>query len=114
MTEIARTIEFYSRPGVVAMVELYCPGCRVIHRPQVEECDGHPTWTWNRSLTSPTFRPSLLCNKDGHYPDRPLCHSWVTDGLWDFLADSTHELAGKKVPMLAVDQWPDAADLDFV
>lgn len=110
--EVARTIMFYSRPDVVAQVELFCPGCEVIHRPLVEECDENPTWTWNRSLTKPTFRPSLLCNKDGTYPDRPRCHSWVTDGVWEFLSDCTHSLAGMKVPLTPVSEWPSNAEED--
>lgn len=31
--------------------------------------------------------------------DRRVCHSVVVDGVINFCADSTHEFAGKSVPM---------------
>jgi len=65
--------------------------------------EGQPvSWTWNGSYDSPTFTPSLLINKnnDGGYP---RCHSFVTNGQIEFLADCTHTLAGKTVRMEEAD-----------
>lgn len=28
------------------------------------------------------------------------CHSYLVDGVWEFLADSAHHLAGQRVPMV--------------
>ncbi len=72
-----------------------CPGCKIDHPFAV------PRWSWNGSLNKPTFRPSLLCNAD--YP-ASRCHSVVTDGRIQFMADSFHALAGKTV---GLPDWED-------
>lgn len=34
------------------------------------------------------------------------CHSFLREGVWDFLTDCSHELAGRKVPMVPIpDYW---------
>jgi hypothetical protein len=53
-----------------------------------------PNWQWNQSETSPTLSPSIRTS-DGTI----ICHSFVTDGMVHFCDDSTHELAGKIVPL---------------
>lgn len=65
-----------------------CPGCGNTHAFAV------PRWNWNGSMTAPTFTPSLLCNKD---QPTSRCHSFVTDGKIQFLADCWHSLAGQTV-----------------
>lgn len=67
-----------------------CPGCGYGHPFDV------PRWTWNGSLSCPTFTPSLLCNKDD---PKSRCHCVVTDGKIQFLDDCWHELRGKTVEM---------------
>ena len=99
---VLRPIYFYSRPDVIAEFAVPCPACEVNHHFFIEELDNHPVWTWNGSWDKPTFLPSMLANRKGAYPDRPLCHSWVTDGQWGFLRDSTHHMAGLTVPMIEV------------
>ena len=98
-----------------------CPGCGNIHCLPVAGDKG-PLWLWNGSLDRPTFDPSILA-RSGHYapgwkygsacwcsyndkhPDDGdpfkcgICHSFVRDGNIQFLVDSTHELAGKTVPI---------------
>lgn len=68
----------------------HCPGCKIPHAFTV------PPWTWNGKLEKPTFRPSLLCNRD-HAPSR--CHLWMSDGEIIFLQDCHHELRGQVVPI---------------
>lgn len=53
-----------------------------------------PNWQWNQSETSPTLSPSLRTS-DGMI----VCHSFVTDGMVHFCDGSTHEFAGKVVPL---------------
>lgn len=82
-------------------------------------------WTFNGDLEKPTFSPSVLVTS-GHYvpkapkvsdapescwctyakehPDEKVftcyrCHSFVKDGMVQFLGDCTHALAGKTVPL---------------
>lgn len=85
-----------------------CPGCAENHQITLG------TWSWNGSLDAPTFTPSLLVRGNQwpreEYPeyykpqhegvspgDDTVCHSFVTDGRIQFLADSTHKLAGQTV-----------------
>lgn len=90
-------------------VIFYCPGCKTHHGPIV---DGSRGWTWNGSLESPTFSPSILVRgtvpitDDEHArimagetvePKPLVCHSFVREGRIEFLSDCTHELAGQTV-----------------
>lgn len=68
-----------------------CPGCEWPHR-----LDSR--WTWNGSIERPTFTPSLLV-LSGTAGEEARCHSFITDGRIQFLADSTHRLAGQTVDM---------------
>lgn len=74
----------------------FCPGCKCSHAYTV------PRWTWNGSMYSPTFTPSLLCNQDD---PKSRCHVFITDGIIDFLEDCYHELKGQKVPMQDWEGW---------
>lgn len=62
--------------------------------------NGDPGWTFNGSETAPTFAPSLL-NSWNEGPERTpkRCHLYVRNGEIEFLADCTHDLAGKTVRM---------------
>lgn len=78
---------------------LYCPGCKMTHQVPVDNPnDNGAKWGWNRDIDKPTFTPSILVR----YPwaGKPqVCHSFIKDGVWEFLGDCTHELAGKNVPL---------------
>lgn len=65
-----------------------CPAC------------GHPhlfdkRWKFNGNLTSPTFEPSMLVTSDD---PKERCHSYLREGVWEFLPDSGHAMRGRKVP----------------
>lgn len=66
----------------------YCPGCELAHRLP----DG---WAFNGNVAEPTFTPSF---KHSCGSGR-VCHYHLTAGVMDFCTDSTHALAGKKVPL---------------
>ena len=73
-----------------------CPGCGASHHTR--------GWQWNGSRDAPTLRPSILVTYNG--PDAgvdgappAVCHSFVTDGKIQFLADCTHALAGQTVDL---------------
>lgn len=70
-----------------------CPACKHPHL----FVDGR--WTFNGDLEKPTFKPSMLSNKDHSNPKVPRCHSFVTDGKIQFLGDCTHDMAGKTVDL---------------
>lgn len=91
-----------------------CPGCGENHGVTVaDEGVPHPCWTWNGSFEAPTLHPSVLAKgvkslseaevqaylDTGKLPQPApyVCHSWVKDGMIQFLDDCTHALAGQTV-----------------
>lgn len=86
----------------------HCPGCEGGHAvPTKGFYPDQPErgWGWNRSLEAPTLTPSILVHPHDASPPfkpQPLCHSYITDGRIQFLADCTHKLAGQTVD---VPEW---------
>lgn len=91
----------------------HCPGCKMAHRIQVGTGPG-PRWTWNGNPDKPTFNPSVLVRGTQQLTDEQMefvlgggtvepvpliCHVFIKNGQIQFLADSTHELAGQTVPI---------------
>jgi len=95
----------------------WCPGCDCPHSIKF----GGNSWQWDGSVTKPTINPSVLI-RSGHYaqghegPDcwckynieHPedsskfecgVCHSFIHNGLIQFLDDCTHKLKGQTVPL---------------
>ena len=89
-------------------LHFWCPGCDQAHGIAFGDGPG-PRWEWNGDVDSPTFRPSIMVNRGHENPAAPVCHSFVTNGQIEFLADCTHEMAGKTVRLR---EWPgyDAGD----
>lgn len=74
-----------------------CPGCNVSHGFKVT---GSPKWTFNGNVDKPTISPSLKVQfHDNHTGKDQVCHSFIKDGVIQFLQDCTHKLAGKFIPM---------------
>lgn len=96
-------------------VSFECPGCKTSHTIMIAPSrPSTPVWSWNRSESSPTFKPSILVRGTipitDHEADRIMagetiepehyvCHSFVTDGRIRFLGDCTHDLAGQTVDL---------------
>jgi hypothetical protein len=98
----------------------WCPGCDAAHT--VSVAPGH--WSYNGNPEAPTFSPSVLA-RSGHHMDghdgrscwctynadqvasgkEPSsfkcrrCHSFVSNGMIQFLDDCSHALAGHTVPL---------------
>ena len=87
----------------IVLLAAHCPACGYEHSFRIDEAywskENSSIWEFNGDYEKPTFTPSILVNKAGH-PGRPICHSYVTDGQWVYLEDSTHEYAGLTVPMV--------------
>jgi hypothetical protein len=82
-----------------------CPGCEKLggsglHMLPVNSPQTSPSWGWNENLEKPTLTPSILTK----YDDR-VCHSFLTDGVFEFLSDCSHELAGQKVEIPDLYEW---------
>jgi len=90
-----------------------CPGCGHTHI-------FDQRWTFNGNIDKPTFKPSMLSrwvdtpsplvhDDNGNLVKGPdgrvlgakdmVCHSFVTDGMIQFLSDCTHELVGQTVEL---------------
>lgn len=74
----------------------WCPGCDVAHRVTTWRANSQGEWSWNGDMVKPTITPSVLVQGG---PNDTRCHSFVTDGRIQFLADSTHDLAGQTVDL---------------
>jgi hypothetical protein len=94
----------------------WCVGCDEPHAVPIDR------WHWNGDRERPTLIPSILI-RSGHYApgancppccwctynrEHPedkapfvcsVCHSFVTDGRIQFLAECTHSYAGKTVDL---------------
>jgi hypothetical protein len=63
-------------------------------------------WTWNGDSDKPTFSPSLVITASAPSEGiHEVCHSFLRDGVWEFLNDCTHELAGQKIPLPDLPEW---------
>lgn len=79
----------------------HCPGCEETHRVWVDAGG----WSWDGSLDRPSISPSVLVRFTRC--DVPqVCHSFVREGVVEFLGDCTHALAGQSVPMRPDDANP--------
>lgn len=83
----------------------HCPGCGETHGISIDPqrarqmSDGtRPCWTFNGSVESPTFTPSV--NYTGH------CHFTVTNGQSQFYQDCAHQHKGETLDLPA---WEDPA-----
>jgi hypothetical protein len=96
-TSAEDVIHEYPKHGGQRIFVFHCPGCGFDHPYHVGgDAAQRPQWTWNGSLTKPTFLPSLVCFKDD--PAR-ICHIYVKDGQIQFLMDCAHKLRGQTVPV---------------
>ena len=92
---------------VVASLDALCPACGFEHGFRVDldghGCYGSDVWAFNGDHEKPTFSPSMGSNLQGQQEHHPRCHSFLVDGIWQFLGDSTHAMAGQHVPMVPPD-----------
>lgn len=71
--------------------------------------EGRGAWGFNGNVDAPTFTPSVLttyrANPDAdpvRFPEwlkERRCHTFITNGMVQFLGDCTHALAGKTEPL---------------
>lgn len=90
-----------------------CPGCKhrhFIYDSETELSHGEPVWQFNGDFDKPTIRASVLVygwgfnsstGKHDIMVDR--CHSFITDGMIQFLSDCQHPLAGQTVELPDID-----------
>lgn len=102
-------------------VHFTCPGCNCDHGVWINKANSlKAQWVFNGDMDKPTFTPSILIRWVG-WPDEAerdengklilgedgrikgakdmVCHSFVTNGMIQFLSDCTHALAGQTVEL---------------
>jgi len=73
-----------------------CPGC------DQEHAFNDKTWEWNEDFEKPTLSPSYLIQGrrgSGKDYENFVCHSFIKNGMIQFLNDCTHKLAGQTVEL---------------
>jgi hypothetical protein len=90
-----------------------CPGCKTAGRPGYDALHmlpvnsphiEKPSWEWDGNLESPTLSPSIL-TRGGALGKDGVCHSFLKNGVFEFLTDSTHSLSGQQVPLPDLPDW---------
>ena len=96
-------IPYYPKGSIV----FWCPGCKSIHRINVEPCGKECVWEYNGDPKKPTVSPSVL-QYGSNDPEMtvPRCHSFIRNGQIQFLSDCGHELAGQTIPLIPYDEAP--------
>lgn len=95
--------------GVIYSALMFvCPGCLEahhgssgIHMLPVNSTEKSPSWDWDGNLEAPTLSPSILTK----HQDGFVCHSFLKAGVFEFLTDSTHSLAGKLAELPDLPSW---------
>lgn len=94
-------------PHEATDVALHMEGCHpariipVILHGSRDKHERSPVWSWNGDTERPTLKPSILTwTEDAG--KKLVCHTWVNDGMVQYLPDSTHEFAGTTRPLLDV------------
>jgi hypothetical protein len=99
------------------VVQFWCPGCDDDHQVVLE---GPNKWEWNGDFILPTFSPSIKVEKVRTTKDEhgrwnggwvlnannesidEICHSYVRDGMIEYLGDCTHALVNTTV---RISEW---------
>lgn len=73
----------------------HCPGCDMLHEIWDKQAKRGGGWEFNGDFEKPTFSPSYLTRA----PNFINCHSFIRDGMIQFLDDCHHALKGQTVPL---------------
>lgn len=76
------------------MIHFACPGCESIH-------GFTSSWEFNNNFENPTVSPSIRVSDS----DGTLCHLYIQNGKIIYLDDCKHELKGKTVDMVDIDEF---------
>lgn len=103
---MARQADDHGR--VYTMHYYWCPGCDSLHGVSINP--GKNTkgagWDFTGTLESPTYSPSELTTwTTGEEKTLHRCHTFIKEGMIQFLDDCTHALKGQTVPLPPLPDW---------
>lgn len=98
-----------------------CPGCQKeksgpagslgsshssgLHMLPVNSEDHSPSWNWDGNLEAPTVSPSILTRWGNDSIGIHVCHSFLRNGVFEYLSDCTHSYASQQVPLPDLPDW---------
>ncbi len=87
----------------------FCPGCKLTHGFNAGEGSPKPVWQFNNDFEKPTLKPSHKTWWSGKVngkweKEANVCHSYIKDGMIQFLSDCTHELKNQTVALPDIDK----------
>lgn len=68
-------------------------------------CPGCAEWSHNDGLHLLPVNTTAHSPTHGGPGGTGVCHSFLRAGVFEFLADSTHSLAGQSIPMPDLPEW---------
>lgn len=86
-----------------------CPGCALrggsgLHMLPVNTDKKAPSWNFDGNFERPTISPSIL-TRSGTAEKPFVCHSFLRNGVFEFLNDCTHDLKGQSVEIPDLPDW---------
>ncbi len=79
-------------------------------------CDEHhwidDSWAITGPEDKPTFSPSVLCAGFSAHSIERTCHSFIREGMIEYLSDCTHSLAGQTVQMVDLEAMRASAETE--
>lgn len=116
MKAMLRTVDDHGEHYEALM--FVCPGCALpytvddrewkptgLHMLPVNSAVKSPSWDFDGNLEAPTLSPSILTHGGQQGEGPPRCHSFLRAGVFEFLDDCTHAMAGQHVPMPDLPEW---------
>lgn len=95
----------------------WCSGCNLLHGIAIKQHteDNGASWEFTGTLECPTYSPSQLTTYSywtGHDtpPQNFVCHTFIKNGMIEFLTDCTHALAGQTLLLPPMPEWVFAED----
>lgn len=73
-------------------IAFWCPGCDQAHTVRIPPTEN--AWGFNGNLEKPTFTPSISI-----FQPPVRCHSYIQDGMIQYLTDCSHKLSGMSVEL---------------
>lgn len=81
-------------------IDIY-PGSTGLHMLAVNTTEKTPAWDFDGNANFPTLSPSIMTK----HQNGSVCHSFLNQGIFEFLDDCTHSLAGQKIPIPDLPTW---------